>query len=101
MEKPVDWICYYLKNDNLGPLSNIHLAYCDKIGPQGCKDPEALKMSSMLQKAVDFAKHGEGISTEQYQECREKLKKRHGEKCWPDFLNKKPEESYESNSVLG
>ena len=58
-------------------------------------------MSAMLQKAVDFAKHGEGITSEEYNSCLNDLKKENGEQCWPDFLGKKTRESYVSESVIG
>ena len=60
-------------------------------------------MSEYLCKLVDFAKHGEGITSKQFNYCQEKLKNIRGENtpCWPDFQEKKPEETYESNSILG
>jgi len=59
----IDFLCHFLKNDNLGRLSIVHLAFCDKKGDDGPKHPDAIEMSAMLQKAVDFAKHGEGITS--------------------------------------
>jgi RNA-dependent RNA polymerase len=47
-KSPIDFLFYYLKNDNLGQLANIHLAFCDNIGIHGCKDDKAKKMSAYL-----------------------------------------------------
>ena len=59
-------------------------------------------MSSLLQKAVDFAKHGEGISPQELERCNKYLTEvSKGPGKWPDFLDKEESESYVSESVLG
>ena len=43
----LDHLEYYMKNDTLGELSNMHVAISDKsvLGP---KDPEAIKVAAMI-----------------------------------------------------
>ncbi|KAH8921190.1 RdRP-domain-containing protein [Atractiella rhizophila] len=45
----------YLKSDNLGTISNAHLAISDYLGPS---DPRALRLATLHSTAVDFAKTG-------------------------------------------
>jgi hypothetical protein len=89
----------------LGKLSVIHLALCDRkdeLGDNfGPKLEDAVKMSALLQKAVDAAKHGTCISTKELDECKRQLTNYKKPLIWPDFLRKEPSESYESPSILG
>lgn len=40
-------IAYYLKNDTLGKLSNLHVAICDQ-SPEGPKDDYAKRVAAMI-----------------------------------------------------
>ena len=37
-DDPADNIVNYLKKDNLGKLCDLHMALCDRLGPQGPRD---------------------------------------------------------------
>jgi len=37
---PAEHIVNYLKKDNLGKLCDLHMALCDRLGPEGPKDKE-------------------------------------------------------------
>ena len=78
----VEHIGHYFKEDRLGTLSNLHLAMCVELGKDGPKDPDMEKLSHLISIAVDFAKHGECISQNDYAPIKDKLK------AWPDFLEK-------------
>ena len=44
----LDHLEYYMKNDTLGELSNMHVAISDKSVVLGPKDPEAIKVAAMI-----------------------------------------------------
>ena len=64
-----DHVTYYMKNDTLGELSNMHVAVSDQkaLGP---KDPLALEIAAMINVQVDFAKHSECISRDAFQKIK-------------------------------
>jgi RNA-dependent RNA polymerase len=78
----------YLSSDSLGALSNRHLACCALYG---ANDPNSCKLAKIISEAVDFPKTGvlpknpKDIKLDQY----------------PDFMENKFKESFESNSSLG
>ena len=63
---------FYAEN-KLGELSKIWEAFVDKHGPYGPKIEEAIKMSEYLCRLVDAAKHGEGITREEFIKCKKAL----------------------------
>ena len=89
-DKIEDHIKRYFQKDNLGSLSNLHLALCDQAYHEGLVAKEEgrellswhkegskynddiLKLSWLISIAVDFAKHGKCIDRDQY----EKIQKR-------------------------
>ena len=90
-----DHIGYYLKNDTLGELSNLHVAMCDKLGP---KHPDCIEVAAMISVQVDFAKHSECISREAFQAVKKRVE------AYPDYLGNKNDQNkktYESQHVLG
>ena len=96
-EDIIDHIIYFFKEDNLGTLSNMHLAYCDKLGKEGPNDEKALRLSRLVAVAVDFAKHGECVTEEDYKGWMDV-------KEWPDYMEKAGKEnvkSYESKLING
>lgn len=93
-----DHLTYYMRNDTLGQLSNMHVAICDKstLGP---KDPNAIKVAAMVSVQVDFAKHSLCVPRKDFEAVRQMVTE------YPDYLSKtttaasKP--TYESKHVLG
>ena len=100
LESFYDHLTYYMKNDTLGELSNMHVAMCDK-SPMGPKDPDAIEVAAMISVQVDFAKHSECISREAFQKIKAKVNE------YPDYLASKSRTTnsvkkvYESTHVLG
>ena len=60
-DKIEDHIRRYFEKDNLGFLSNTHLALCDQLGKDWDQHEETLKLSWLISIAVDFAKHGKCV----------------------------------------
>jgi hypothetical protein len=90
-----DLVCYYLERDFLGRVSNLHLRYCDKLGPKGPMDPKALNLSKLQAIAVDFAKHGKCIQLEDFEEVAKAVGP-----VRPDFLESRGKKK-ESQGILG
>ena len=75
-----DHIKRYFEKDNLGHLSNAHLALCDQMGPNGPYEDDCVEISRLICIAVDFAKHGKCVNKNSYERIEEKLRQ------WPDFM---------------
>ena len=84
----------FMMNDELGKIAHKHLALCD-IKPMGARDPLALELAKCQAQAVDYPKTGVKpiIPTEASD-----IVSRNG---YPDFMEKKFEESYQSTKTLG
>lgn len=72
-EKPrgdtiADYFVFYLARDVLGSVSNLWLVLADMYGKAGPRHPHCLALAGMASVAVDFAKHGECVSRENYAE---------------------------------
>ena len=61
MTKIEDHIKIFFDKDNLGYLSNLHLALCDQMGKKGPYDTDAVELSRLIGIAADFAKHGKSV----------------------------------------
>lgn len=61
-----DYFCFYLERDVLGSLANLHLAMCDYYGQKGPMHDDCTKLSHLCSVAVDFAKHGECVSQDEF-----------------------------------
>ncbi|TNV86912.1 hypothetical protein FGO68_gene10314 [Halteria grandinella] len=104
-DKIEDHIKRYFQKDNLGTLSNLHLALCDQISKDGAKFDEVegykdkiFHLSWLISIAVDFAKHGKCVNKEQYADIEKLLTQ------WPDFMEgggKSQTPVVESQNVLG
>lgn len=84
-EKPdgdsiADYFVFYLQRDVLGTISNLWVKMADFLGQEGPKHPNCIKLSQMCSVAVDFAKHGECVSHDNYKDLQEMLKRQ------PDFM---------------
>lgn len=63
-----DYLTYYMRNDTLGQLSNMHVAISDKEGPN-CE--LAKRVAAMVSVQVDFAKHSECIPRKDFEAVRD------------------------------
>jgi RNA-dependent RNA polymerase len=83
-----DFLFKYLSSDSLGKLSNLHLACCARYG---VNHSYSRRLAKIISEAVDFPKTGvlpknpTDIKLEKY----------------PDFMENKFKESFESNSSIG
>lgn len=102
-EKPdgdsiADYFVFYLQRDVLGTISNMWVKMADLLGQGGPKHENCVRLSQMCSVAVDFAKHGECVSEDNYRELRAMLTKQ------PDFMaafSQGTREVYQSQGVLG
>lgn len=83
------------EQDCLGTLSNIHLAYADKLG---IKSKECTDLAGAISQEVDAAKTGQHpLSENQINELRKGL-----DNEWPDFMKSRGKKDfYRSERVLG
>lgn len=75
-----DYICFYLENDCLGQISNLHLVNSDLKGPL---DPDSIYLAGLASVAVDFAKHGECVTYDKFKSLKRDIEKEIG---FPDFM---------------
>lgn len=106
-----DHIKRYFEKDNLGRLSNLHLALCDQIGgkwdfenpPEGHGvlsnnlNEDLYKLSWLISVAVDFAKHGKCVEEKEFRHIDEKCKQ------WPDYMERPSSKKtvVQSEHILG
>jgi RNA-dependent RNA polymerase len=79
-DKIQDHIKRYFEKDNLGHLSNMHLALCDQLGKEWDLHHETEELSRLIGVAVDFAKHGKCVSPKDFRDIEKKLHQ------WPDYM---------------
>ncbi|CAF1475388.1 unnamed protein product [Adineta steineri] len=79
---------YFLSSDSLGVLSNRHLAYCALHGPN---HEDSLNLAGIISQVVDFPKTG----------VPPKVPTNININRYPDFMENKHRESFESDSSLG
>ena len=63
-----DYIAFYLERDVLGKICNLHTALSDTHGQQGPMHKDCLHLARLQSIAVDFAKHGECVSYEEFRD---------------------------------
>ncbi|ORY97352.1 RNA dependent RNA polymerase-domain-containing protein [Syncephalastrum racemosum] len=86
----ISFFVRYINNDNLGQIANAHLGTADQ-SPEGAADGRCLHLAQLHSEAVDYPKTGvparltEGLRVSRF----------------PDFMEKRDKESYESRTVLG
>ncbi|GAA5813501.1 hypothetical protein MFLAVUS_006979 [Mucor flavus] len=80
----------YISHDNLGQIANAHLATADQ-SDIGARDGKCILLAQLHSEAVDFPKSGKPANL-----TRDLIVK-----VFPDFMQKKDKESYESKKVLG
>ena len=84
----------FLTNDILGRTAHMHLALCD-IQDKGAHDDLAIELAKYQAQAIDYAKTG--IKLEIPTRAIDIV----STKGFPDFMEKKFEESYQSQKILG
>lgn len=87
----IDFLFEFIRKDSVGRISNAHLALSD-VMPSGCKDEICKELAKEFSLAVDFPKTGK---EPQMPEAAKRIPK------YPDFMEKHPSETYESQKVLG
>ena len=95
----VESIGFYLENNYLGELCNIHTALCDQIGRDGPLDSYNIELADKISIMTDFAKHAKCIDKTEMTLARQRCGH-----SYPDFLNKEPSDKdliYESKLILG
>lgn len=80
----------YAVSNNLGVIANAHLALSDQL-PEGPRHGKCLRLAQLHSDAVDFPKSGR--PAEMSPELRAKI--------YPDFMEKRSDQSYQSQRVLG
>ena len=90
MDAIVDFFIEFANNDVLGKIDNSHLALADESAEMA-RSKDCLLLAEIHAVAVDYAKTGVCPSLTQYPAA----------KLWPDFMEREPELTYESNSPLG
>ena len=84
----------FMTNDALGKIAHMHLALCD-IQEKGARDPLAIELAKAQAQAVDYPKTG--IKPAIPKDAIDIV----SVKGYPDFMEKKFEESYPSTKNLG
>ncbi|KAI9354200.1 RNA dependent RNA polymerase-domain-containing protein [Pilaira anomala] len=80
----------YINYDNLGQIANAHLATADQ-SVNGARDGKCILLAQLHSEAVDFPKSGKPAQ----------LTDDLIVKAFPDFMQKKDKDTYESKKVLG
>ena len=86
--------CRVMANDNIGRISNLHLALCDQLQDGAC-NPLAISVAESQSVAVDFPKTG--VAPVVAEEALELVR----DKGYPDFMEKEGTPSYPSSKLLG
>ena len=84
------WFVAYLANQNLGQLSNAHMAWADQSS-LGAQDPKCLHLAQLCSHAVDFQKSGKPAAFPI--ELKPRMR--------PDYMEGNPNRSYASSSPIG
>ncbi|CAN8001929.1 unnamed protein product, partial [Ixodes hexagonus] len=87
----IQFVCNYIKNDNVGIMSNAHLAWADREY-DGIFSQTCINIAGKISTCLDFAKTGESAS----------LSKEEKPLQYPDFMEKGGyKDTYRSKRVLG
>ncbi|GAQ80834.1 RNA-dependent RNA polymerase [Klebsormidium nitens] len=78
------------REDNLGAICVAHMALCD-ARPRGANDPDCARLAQMAFDASNFVKSGFSVV----------LPAELRPRAYPDFMQKRGEESYASQNALG
>ncbi|XP_077981923.1 uncharacterized protein LOC144436930 [Glandiceps talaboti] len=86
----IGFVVQYIKCDSFGKMSNAHLAKADE-DEDGIFSKLCIDIARILAKAIDFAKTG----------SRAPLQKNQKPHRYPDFMEKRHKETYDSKRILG
>ncbi|EEC12987.1 RNA-dependent RNA polymerase, putative [Ixodes scapularis] len=90
-EGMIKFICNYIINDNVGIMSNAHLAWSDQL-EDGIFSPLCLGVAKKISTCVDFAKTGLASCLDRHEKPL----------LYPDFMEKGgSKDTYRSKRVLG
>ncbi|KAH7934737.1 uncharacterized protein LOC119404960 [Rhipicephalus sanguineus] len=90
-EAMIQFICSYIKNDNIGVMANAHLAWADQL-EDGIFSDCCLKIADKISVCLDFAKTGTSSH----------LDKKEKPPLYPDFMEKGcHKNTYQSKRILG
>ncbi|RKP06601.1 RNA-dependent RNA polymerase, partial [Thamnocephalis sphaerospora] len=90
MDRIKEFFVDYIMSDNLGMISNAHLAWADG-SPNGARHPNCIQLARLHSCAVDFPKTGAPATMPA--ELRPLR--------YPDFMEKSDKPTYRSRTVLG
>ncbi|KAH8034999.1 hypothetical protein HPB51_003840 [Rhipicephalus microplus] len=87
----ISFTCNYIKNDNIGLMSNAHLAWADQL-PDGIFSPRCLSLAKKIATSLDFAKTGIPARMEKSERVYR----------YPEFMEKTgSKDTYRSSRILG
>ncbi|XP_075528530.1 uncharacterized protein LOC142560369 [Dermacentor variabilis] len=90
-EEMISFTCNYIKNDNIGIMSNAHLAWADQL-PDGIFSQRCLALADKIATSLDFAKTG----------IPARMDKSERVYRYPEFMEKMgSKDTYRSSRVLG
>ncbi|KAL1482104.1 hypothetical protein MTO96_034027 [Rhipicephalus appendiculatus] len=90
-EEMISFTCNYIKNDNIGLMSNAHLAWADQL-PDGIFSQRCLSLAKKIATSLDFAKTGIPARMEKSERVYR----------YPEFMEKTgSKDTYRSSRVLG
>ncbi|KAH6941071.1 hypothetical protein HPB50_013214 [Hyalomma asiaticum] len=90
-EEMISFTCNYIKNDNIGLMSNAHLAWADQL-PDGIFSQRCLSLAKKIATSLDFAKTGIPARMEKLERVYR----------YPEFMEKTgTKDTYRSSRVLG
>ncbi|XP_049275098.1 uncharacterized protein LOC119404959 isoform X2 [Rhipicephalus sanguineus] len=90
-EEMISFTCNYIKNDNIGLMSNAHLAWADQL-PDGIFSKRCLSLAKKIATSLDFAKTGIPARMEKSERVYR----------YPEFMEKTgSKDTYRSSRVLG
>lgn len=90
-EEMISFTCNYIKNDNIGLMSNAHLAWADQL-PDGIFSQRCLSLAKKIATSLDFAKTGIPARMDKIDRVYK----------YPEFMEKTgTKDTYRSSRVLG
>jgi len=105
VEEIIDFFIEFMNNDMLGKIDNSHLARAD-CSEDLAYDPKCLIFAELHAIAVDYAKSGvsPSFADKEFELARCSPNQKCdwiGPKIWPDYMEKDPELTYDSDIILG
>lgn len=92
-----EYLVWYYRNDNMGRINNLHLAYCDYLGKYGPSHPKSKQIAQMCSISIDFSKRGEKYIPKHALKQISSL----FDHEYPDFMAKTDKKTRLSTGILG